>query len=83
MERGNSGLEQKNEMVSRPVRKTSREIYHSRPNSHPQRKLLGDMEMMSHFRNSECREPHTETKFKKKKKKGKTVSEFREKTVVM
>lgn len=41
------------------------------------------MEMMSHFRNSECREPHTETKFKKKKKKGKTVSEFREKTVVM
>ena len=65
MVRGNSELEQRNGMKVRPVRKAGREIYHSGPNSSPQRELLAHMEMMSHLGNSQCREPHAETKFKK------------------
>ena len=65
MVRGNSELEQRNGMKARPVRKAGREIYHSGPNSSPQRELLAHMEMMSHLGNSQCREPHAETKFKK------------------
>ena len=63
--RGNSELEQRNGVKARSVRKAGREIYHPGPNSSPQRELLAHMELMSHLGNSQCREPHTETKFKK------------------
>lgn len=51
------------------------EIYRSGQTS-PQRELLAHMEVISRLGNSQCREPHNETKFKK----GADV--FREKTVV-
>ena len=54
--RGNSELEQRNGMKARPVRKAGREIFHSGPNSSPQRELLAHMEMMSHLGNSQCSE---------------------------
>lgn len=63
--RGNSGLEQRNGMISRLVRKAGRGVYYSRLILIHKKELLVDMEMMRHLGNFKCREPHTETKFKK------------------